>query len=141
MTERERLPARWADLPGGAAIGALLEAVDRSRLNGHDLVVLAQARARQLAHLQAQLLADLDEVVHCPPGDEDSPVQRMALPGEFAAFEVAAALTLTRRASEQLVDLAYHLRHRLPAVHAALAAGEIDLPRARLLCERTLVLG
>jgi hypothetical protein len=58
-------------------------------------VVVLQARARQLAHLQAQLLADVDEVVHCPPGGADAAVVRVDGVAEFAGFEVTAALTLT----------------------------------------------
>ncbi len=48
---------------------------------------------------------------------------------EHVADEVAAALTLTRRAARRLVDICGWLE-RLPAVRAALAAGVIDWARA-----------
>jgi hypothetical protein len=43
--------------------------------------------------------------------------------------EIAAALTLTCRAADKLLDLATGIT-RLPAVAGALAAGQIDVPRA-----------
>jgi Domain of unknown function (DUF222) len=46
--------------------------------------------------------------------------------------EIAAALTLTGRAAGRLLDLAVALR-RLPATSRALAAGDIDAPRATLI--------
>ncbi len=54
---------------------------------------------------------------------------------EFAAFEVAAALTWTRAASTVQLALAADLVRRLPEVHAALARGDIDLPRARVFSD------
>ncbi len=48
---------------------------------------------------------------------------------EHVADEVAAALTLTRRAADRLVAVCGYLE-RLPAVRAALAAGVIDWARA-----------
>ena len=48
---------------------------------------------------------------------------------EHVADEVAAALTLTRRAASRLVSVCGYLE-RLPAVRAALAAGVIDWARA-----------
>ena len=53
---------------------------------------------------------------------------------EHADAEVAAALRLTGRAADQLLDLAMTLR-RLPLTGRALAAGAIDLPRARVIAE------
>jgi hypothetical protein len=46
-------------MPPGPKLSAVLAGVDRSRLADADLVVLAQARARQLAFEQAGQLADL----------------------------------------------------------------------------------
>jgi hypothetical protein len=46
-------------------------------------------------------------------------------------------LMLTRRAAEAQFSLAYDLITRLPAVHAAMNAGLIDEPRARVLSEWT----
>ena len=68
----------WAP---GPELGAVLGSVDRSRLNGHDLVWLLRAQARQIAHLQAQQLATMVEISYCPPGDASSPVERDEAPG------------------------------------------------------------
>jgi hypothetical protein len=61
----------------------------------------------------------------------------MAVPDEFSADEIRAALMLTRRAAEAQFSLAYDLITRLPAVHAAMDAGLVDEPRARVLSEWT----
>jgi Domain of unknown function (DUF222) len=49
-----------------------------------------------------------------------------------ADAELAAALTLTRHAADQLLSLAVALS-RLPATHAGLAAGDVDPPRAKVI--------
>src|SRR5690242_2078111 len=48
--------------------------------------------------------------------------------------EIAAALTLTGRAADRVLDLAIALR-RLPLTSQALAAGAIDLPRAMVIAD------
>ena len=115
----------------------MLESVDRSRLNGHDLVTLMQARVRQLAHLQAEVYADMVELAHCPPGDANSPRQRQSEMEEFASDEIRAALCWTRRAAEAQLTLAWQLRERLPHVWNALLKGRIDLPKARTIVDGT----
>ncbi|MEE6263759.1 HNH endonuclease signature motif containing protein [Plantactinospora sonchi] len=140
MIERVMVPEDLAELPPGPELGLVLATIDRARLNGHDAVTVLQARARQVAYEQAQLLADLVEVAHCPPGDADSPATRREQLDEFAADEIRMALCLTRRTAENTLHLAADLLRRLPRVYAALAAGEIDLPRARVLSEETVAL-
>ena len=54
---------------------------------------------------------------------------------EHAADEVAAALTLTGHAADTLLDLAITLG-RLPLTSAALAAGDIDVPRAKVIADQ-----
>jgi hypothetical protein len=58
---------------------------------------------------------------------------RMAVPDEFSADEIRAALMLTRRAADTQFWLAYDLVSRLPAVHAAVADGVLDEPRSGVL--------
>lgn len=118
MVERVVLPQELEEMPPGPALAAALAGIDRDRLNGFDLVVLMQARARQIAHEQPQLLADAVAVAHCPPGHADSPVARTKDFAAYAADEIRVALTWTRRAAVE----------RLPAVHTALMSGAIDLP-------------
>ena len=54
--------------------------------------------------------------------------------------EIAAALTLTRRAADQVLSLAVALR-RLPLTGRALTAGDIDLPRAMVIADEVTGLG
>ena len=56
---RVGLPEGLAEMPPGPRLAAALASVDRSLLCGFDLVVLLQARNRQLAFEQAELAADL----------------------------------------------------------------------------------
>ena len=61
----------------------------------------------------------------------------MGAPDEFSADEVRAALVWTRRAADAHFWLAHDLISRLPAVFAAMDAGVLDEPRARVLSEWT----
>jgi hypothetical protein len=81
------------------------------------------ARARELSQLHAALLADLVAVADVTPNPE------------FAAFEISAALTWTRRAADVQLDLAFTIVRSLPLLHAAMAAGEVDLPKARVIVD------
>jgi Domain of unknown function (DUF222)/HNH endonuclease len=126
-----------AQVPPGPELAALLARVDRSALNGYELVEVAKATNRQVAHYQGELLATVWETAYCPPGDSTSPPERTDTPDEFAADEIRWALTLTRRAADALLGTAYQLVERVPAVHAALRSGAIDLPKARVLDDET----
>lgn len=53
---------------------------------------------------------------------------------------VRAALVLTRRAADSQFWLAYDLLTQLPAVHAAMEAGVLDQPRARVFSDWTIEL-
>ncbi len=129
-----------AGLPAGPGLAAALSGIDRSRLNGYGRVLVMQATARQAAHWQAQLLADVVSVAACPPGESEPATNvfgEFCEVGEFAAEEIAAALTWTRRAAEHQLSLGWSLVRRLPAVHAALSAGAIDVPKARVFDRET----
>jgi uncharacterized protein DUF222 len=86
------------------------------------------AQARELALVAA--LACRRPADGTPPSGR--PGQLPAKLSEFVGAEIAAALTLTGRAAEAELGLALDLADR-PATAAALAAGRIDLPRARIL--------
>ncbi|MGH3159394.1 MAG: DUF222 domain-containing protein [Streptosporangiaceae bacterium] len=76
----------------------------------------------------ARELAAAAELARRRPGD--------GLPGsgrEYVADELAAALTLTVRAGGEVRDLAVQLDRVLPGTLAALAAGDIDLARAKVI--------
>ena len=126
------------EAPGGR-LGAMLAAVgDRSVLDGSDLVMLARARGRQIAHLQAQLMADLVAIAgRCVPRvSEPAPGSgRRAEPVDHAVDEIAAAMRWTRTATIGQLDLAERLVGGLPRVHAAMLAGAVDWPKAKLLAD------
>ena len=135
--DRQVIPAELEAIPPGVVLAAYLSKVDRSRVNGHDLVIVMKARSRQLAHDQAELMADMVEVAHSAPGGAESAVERIEDEVEFASDEIRAALTLTRRSAESELDLAFDLRERLPRVWEALHEGLIDLWRARTIAHAT----
>ena len=129
--ERAVLPDDLDEVPPGPDLARVLAGVDRSRCGGDDLVSLLRARNRQLAHEQAQLLADMVEMAHCPTAG----VGRTTFPEEFAEFELACALTWTRNAAGKQLWFAIDLLRRLPAVHAAMLDGWIDQPKAWIFSE------
>jgi hypothetical protein len=121
-------------LPTGVMLGAALERVDRTSVSGYDRVELLKARARQIAHLQAQLHADVEAI-----GDSLREVDW--LDDEMMVFhatgdEISAALNMTRRAAEALTGQATSLL-RLAQVWEALDEGRIDLARARIITDLT----
>ncbi|CAN5883766.1 HNH endonuclease signature motif containing protein [soil metagenome] len=126
------------ELPPGPELSRLLETFDRSRLNGHELVVLLQARARLMARIQADFYADIVELAHTPPCRPDDSPERLQVLDEYAADEIRAALTWTRRAAEYGLDVGWRMVERIPAVWEALHAGVIDLPKAKIIVDRTL---
>ncbi len=128
--------AALAGLPPGPTLGAALAGIDRSTLNGYDRVLVLRAQARQVAHEQARLMADLVAVADCPPAPDLSGASPREA-DEFIACEIAAALTWTRQAAETQLGLAWSLTCRIPAVHAALTAGAIDLAKARVFDRET----
>jgi hypothetical protein len=121
----------WAEMAPGPELAALLEDVDLDALDEEGEVAALQALARLVAHYQAAFYRAMavvgDATVEAGPAGSST---------EFAGDEVAAALTWTRRAAEGHLWFAWHLL-RLPDVFAALAAGHIDLPRARVIVEET----
>ena len=130
-------------MPPGPALSAVLAGADRSRLCDADLVVLAQARARQLAYEQAGQLADLvaiADAVGPDPFPNRGPVPGNYNPDHWAESEIAAALTWTGVTTGVQLDLALQVVRRLPAVHAAMRAGQIDAHKAKVICEQVRLL-
>jgi len=50
MAERMYLPDGLAGMAPGPELAVVLAGLDRRRLNGHDLVIVMAAQARQVAH-------------------------------------------------------------------------------------------
>jgi hypothetical protein len=140
------LPAEEAGLPRdleliepGPFLSVLLSGIDRSPLSGHDQIRLLQARARQVASNQAELLADMWRIsetiveIEEAKGD-DAPGWD---PYAIASSEIGTALHLTRRGADDQLGLAYQLKVRLPQVWEALHKGLISLAQARILADQT----
>ncbi|MDQ2880503.1 MAG: hypothetical protein M3Y48_04365 [Actinomycetota bacterium] len=89
-----------------------------------------RARARQLSHEQARLLATMVEVGLCDPDAGVDEVGRLAESPPYAGDEIRAALAWTRRAADRELDFAETLVVRLPAVFAALDTGRICRTKA-----------
>ncbi|WP_201777979.1 DUF222 domain-containing protein, partial [Jiangella alkaliphila] len=133
---------RLATAPPGAELAALLARVDLTRLSPHELIVVALARQRQLAHEEAALLRVFAELAARPP------YQRCGAPDELsgghvhraveaAGDEVSLALRWTPGRATGRVALAVELLEDLPDTFTALATGLIDADKARLIAERT----
>jgi hypothetical protein len=136
VTGRQEMPDGLELMAPGPKLAAVLAGLDRARLVGKDLVRLAQARVRQLAYEQAQVWADILEIATVPYTDPDElAVLRVEDLEDWAEAEVAAALSWTSMATAVQVELARESIRRLPAIHAAMLAGLIDAPKAKVLCE------
>ena len=134
--DRHVLPEVESIAPG-PFLAVVLEAIDRSKLNGFDLVRLVKARERQISHSQAGAMADMVEMAHACPGDPDAHADRLAEAFEYASDEIRAALVLTRRAADSRLSLASDLCERIPRVWEMLSDGLIDHARARVIVNGT----
>ena len=136
MVVRQLIPEGLAQVAPGPELAGLLAELELSQLSGYDCVEVLKARYRQFNHERARLMATMVEVGLCGIGPDDE-LPRTAVPDEFAADEIRAALMLTRRAADAQFWLAHDLMTRLPAVHATMDAGVLDEPRARVFSEWT----
>lgn len=128
---RQRIPENLAEVSPGPELARTLAGIELPRLAPFDAVVVLQAQYRQANHERARVFAAMVEVGLCDIGPGDD-LPRRAVPDEFAADEIRAGLVLTRRAADAVFWLAYDLLARLPQVHAAMDAGWLDEPRARV---------
>ena len=120
-------------LEPGLELAALLAAVEGEVLSGFERVAVLQAHQRMASFFQAQMFEKMASISDLMSETETDP----EIAAESAAAEIRAALRLTRRAADADLALAVDLRGRLPRVWAALAAGEIDLRRVRVLVQGT----
>lgn len=136
-TEQCTIPEVFAEMTPGPVLSAFISKVDRSRMNGYDLVNLMKAQARLVAYAQAELAATIREVAYCSAGDTGSGPERSGEIDEFASDEIRAALRLTRRSADTELGSALDLVERLPDVWAALHTGDVDMRRARTIAHGT----
>ncbi|HEX5493156.1 MAG TPA: DUF222 domain-containing protein [Mycobacteriales bacterium] len=112
-------------------VAELLSGFDPSGLDGDSLLAVLSGLERTVAAAHAAQARALAEFTRIRP---HTPGRRF---GEFVADEVAVELCLTRRAAENRVAQAVEMTTRVPAVLHALAAGTVDLYRARIITDAT----
>jgi uncharacterized protein DUF222 len=117
--------------------GFAADAHDRlSQVTDDELVGVLRAWRRVTSWAAASELAAVAELARRRPADGSPPAALGRLPlnvSEFVPEEVAAALTLTARAAQDEVSLALDLAGPLAATGSALAAGWIDLVKAKMI--------
>ena len=131
-------------LAPGPDLATLLASLDPAGLDMYDLVSHLGACERQTAWVQARQLSAVRELAgrRLVPGPHGEPADSAFPDGminEFAADEVAAQLSLSRRAGQKRVWLATALT-RLPATAAAFAAGQLTLSKVWAIAESLSVL-
>jgi hypothetical protein len=127
---RQLIPEGLAEMVPGPELAALLARIDIHALTGADAIEVLRARARQLSHEQARLLATMVEVGLCDPDAGEGDVGRLPESPPYAADEIRAALAWTRRAADREHDFAETLVLRMPAVFTALDTGRICRSKA-----------
>jgi len=120
------LPEGLDAMAPGAALGAVLETVDLSRLTGYDTVMVLRAQQRQASHYQARLHEAMVEVAHAVSA---TTAERSSRPNRFAADEIAAALTCCRRKAESELARALWLKGKRPAA-PSFQSGYVDCEHA-----------
>lgn len=133
---RQLIPEGLAEMVPGPELAALLAGIDIHAVTGADAVEVLRARARQLSHEQARLLATMVEVGLCDPDAGAGVVGRLMESPPDAAAEIRAASAWTRRAADREHDFAETRVCRMPAVFTALDTGRLCRSEAWVFAER-----
>jgi hypothetical protein len=132
-------------LAPGPDLAAWLATVPPAGLGDGDLAAVAGSWRRVASWAQARELAAVAQMTsRAAARDENASISADGRPSRItpsAAAEVALELTMSPYGAAWWADLAVELAWRLAATGAALAAGIIDLARARLIAEATSPLG
>lgn len=127
------LPAKLEQMEPSPMLAAFLSTLTDESLSGFDRIRVMRAHQRLASHFQARVLEDMASISDLMNElDADPEVAH-----DSTAAEIGAALRLTRRAADSDLALAVDLKERLPKVWKALAAGRIDLRRARVIVHGT----
>src|SRR5450631_2483837 len=140
------LGAQLSSLPPGPDLAALIASIDVTCVDDEcDLADVVAACARLTAWSNAKELAAIAEFARRPwPPIADPDVARSKrgklgeVVREFVADEIAAALSISPGAARFRVKLATTLAGSCRATAAALAAGLIDVPKARAIADGCL---
>ncbi|HEX6231889.1 MAG TPA: DUF222 domain-containing protein [Jiangellaceae bacterium] len=130
------VPEEMAVAPPGAVLAGMLEDVEIEQVSGHDTVTVMLAEYRLMCRQQARFYRAVLETGSRKPFSLTT-VQRLAVPGEFAAEEARAALVWSRTRAERVFGFALDIFCRLPVLGQAMLAGELDEPRARAFVDWT----
>lgn len=130
MQQTVTVPAGLAEHPPGPQLCTLLAGLDTARVANHATVELLRAWRRLRSYVDAGELTVLAELGRRDADADPHTVARVEQPDPGCVFEIASALTVTENAAGRDHQLAETLVWRLPAVHAALAAGAIDRGKA-----------
>ncbi len=134
-----------ARLPAGPGLAALLGAVPATDLADYGLPDAAAGFRRLASWAQARELACVAQIAaRSAARDQRIGTAEDGRPAQVsreACAQVSLALMATGVGARWWTDLAVTLSWRLAATGAALAAGNIDLARARLIADMTGALG
>jgi hypothetical protein len=127
---------RWLEnVEPGLELAAWLACIDVESLTGCDRIAVLQAHQRLASHYAAQVYRDMAAVSASFVIEDGVDLQSA---DEFAAAEIRAALRLTRRSADAELSFALDLQRRLPQVFRSLAAGNIDVRRAKVFDRCTI---
>ncbi len=131
-------------LPGSAGLAAWLDQRDPAGTSDYDLPAVAAGWRRVAAWAQAREFAAIAQIAaRSAARNEKAGLEEDGRPSAVtpdAAAQVGLALALSPGTAEWWTGQAVTLTWRLPATGAALAAGQIDAYRARLITEATSLL-
>ncbi len=131
-------------LPPGPSLAGWLAMTPPTALDDGALPGVAASFRRLASWAQAAELAVVAQIASrsaaADPEAEVDEVGRPAVITEDATGQVSLALALSRYGAQAWTHLGVQLSWRLAATGAALAAGKIDLSRARLVAETTATL-
>ncbi|GAA2105800.1 HNH endonuclease signature motif containing protein [Actinomadura alba] len=127
-----------AEFPPGPQLACALAGQRPGELSDVELIELIAAARRQTSWAQALELSAVAELSRRRHQGEHGPAAAGHWTSEIHEIvteEVSLAITVTGTAASALVVLAEQLAQQLPRTRAALEAGRIDLPRARVIAD------
>jgi hypothetical protein len=130
VEECQPIPEYLDEMTPGPFLAAILSSVDPTRLTGANAVTVMRAFHRMGSHCQAGEYETMFEVAHAADPDTS---YRYRTVNDYAPEEIGAALSYTRRMTDSELGVALDVTIRLPRVREALASGDIDGPKARVL--------
>lgn len=129
----EEIPPGLDTMEPGPVLAVFLGHIDVDRCSGYDRIRVLKAQERLLSWVHSQRYHTMAVIVDTIDPDD----RYTEYVEEEAAMEIAAALRLTRRASETEVGFALDLQRRLPRLWDALCCGDVDIRRAWVIIKET----